>query len=144
MMLYISMKFHDNILNGFQVIEQTRNYHCQDLKGKNYRTVKTIVTVIVFCTSSDNAIYFYKVSWQYLDRLSSYRVDTKFTSLYFQRGITQNCTYKSYAFCGLHDCLIMLYISVKFHENTFKGFQAIERTRNDHCQISKRNNYKTL
>ena len=27
MMLYISMTFHDNILNGFQVIEWTRNYH---------------------------------------------------------------------------------------------------------------------
>ena len=25
MMLYISMKFHDHILNGFQVIEWTRN-----------------------------------------------------------------------------------------------------------------------
>ena len=24
MMLYISMKFHENILNGFQVIERTR------------------------------------------------------------------------------------------------------------------------
>ena len=27
MMLYISMKFHENILNVFQVIERTKNYN---------------------------------------------------------------------------------------------------------------------
>ena len=27
-------------------------------------------------------------------------------------------------------CLIMLYISIKFHENTSKSFRFIERTRN--------------
>ena len=38
-MLYISMKFHENILNGFQVIEQTQNDHCQISKGNNYKTI---------------------------------------------------------------------------------------------------------
>ena len=33
MMVYISMKFHDTILNGFQVTEQTRNDHCKFQKG---------------------------------------------------------------------------------------------------------------
>ena len=37
-----------------------------------------------------------------------------------------------------------LYISMNFHENILKGFQDIERTQNDHCQISKGNNYKTI
>ena len=32
------------------------------------------------------------------------------------------------------------YISMKFHKNILK----IECTRNDHCQISKGNNYKTI
>ena len=41
-------------------------------------------------------------------------------------------------------CLMMLYISLKFHENILKGFQVIEGTWNDHCQISKGNNYKTV
>ena len=31
--------------------------------------------------------------------------------------------------------LMMVYISVKFHENVWNGFQVIERTRNGHCQI---------
>ena len=35
MMLYISMKFHDSILNGFQVIERTRNYHSLISKGND-------------------------------------------------------------------------------------------------------------
>ena len=39
MMLYISMKFHDNILNRFQVIERTQNYHCLLSKGNNFQNV---------------------------------------------------------------------------------------------------------
>ena len=35
MMLYISMKLHDNILNVFQVIDQTQNYHSLISKGNN-------------------------------------------------------------------------------------------------------------
>ena len=40
--------------------------------------------------------------------------------------------------------LMMLYISMKFHENILKDFQVKERTQSDHCQISKGNNYKTI
>ena len=35
MMLYISMKFHEIVLNVFQVTEQTRNDDCQISKGNN-------------------------------------------------------------------------------------------------------------
>ena len=36
MMLYISMKFHENILNGFQVIEWTQLHDGRtDIRGKN-------------------------------------------------------------------------------------------------------------
>ena len=35
MMLNISTKFHENILNGIQVIERTQNCHCQISKGNN-------------------------------------------------------------------------------------------------------------
>ena len=38
-MLYISMKFHENILKGFQVIEQTQNDRCKISKGNNFKTV---------------------------------------------------------------------------------------------------------
>ena len=36
---YISMKFHDNILNGFQVIEWTQNYHSLNSKGNNSKKI---------------------------------------------------------------------------------------------------------
>ena len=39
MMLYISMKFQENILNGFQVIEQTQNYQCRISKGNNSKNI---------------------------------------------------------------------------------------------------------
>ena len=45
--------------------------------------------------------------------------------------------------CSAHR-LIMLYNSMKFHENILKGFQVIERTQSNHFQISKGNNYKTI
>ena len=69
MMLYDFMKFHENILKGFQVIERTRNDHCQISKGNNYKI---------------------------------YRQELRFL-------------------CSA-PCLMMLYISMKFHENILKGF----------------------
>ena len=49
---YISIKFHKNILISFQVIEQTRNDHCQISKNnsKNVLTrVMVIVVLVRFC-----------------------------------------------------------------------------------------------
>ena len=62
MMLYISINFHENILNSFQVIERTRIYHCQISKRNNTKTVWTRVTVLVFRMSPDDALYMYEVS----------------------------------------------------------------------------------
>ena len=76
MMLYISMKYHENILNRFQDIEWTWNDHCQILKRNNSKIVLTRVVLLVVCISSQNALYFYDVSWKYLEQFSSYRADT--------------------------------------------------------------------
>ena len=56
------MTFLENILNSFQVIEWTQNDHCQILKGNNFKNVWTRVMVLVICTSSNDAVYFYVVS----------------------------------------------------------------------------------
>ena len=61
MMFYISMKFHE-ILKSSQVMKRTRNDHCQNSEENNYKTVQTRVTILVFCTSSDDTFYFYEVS----------------------------------------------------------------------------------
>ena len=88
--LYISITFHENILNGFQVIERTglrdgrtdrrsghefTNVEFQREIQRNSKTVRTRLTVLVFCTSSDDALYFCEASWKYLERFSGYRAD---------------------------------------------------------------------
>ena len=75
MMIHISKEFHKNILNGFQVIERTQNDHCQISKGNNSKYVLTRVMVLVVCTSSDNALYFFEVSRKYLERFLTSRAD---------------------------------------------------------------------
>ena len=75
-MVYTSMKVHENKLNGFQVMERTRIYHCRILNGNNSKTIWTSVMVIVFCTSPDYALYLLEVPWKYLERFLSYRADT--------------------------------------------------------------------
>ena len=62
MMLYISMKFYDSILNSFQVIERTQNYLSLISKGNNSKNVKTRAVVLLVCMSTDDAVYFYEVS----------------------------------------------------------------------------------
>ena len=76
MMLNISINFHENILNGFQVMEQTQIYHCQILKWNSPKTIWTRVTALVFCTLPDDALYLYEIWWKYLVQFSSYRADT--------------------------------------------------------------------
>ena len=66
------------------------------------------------------------------------------TIVKFQREITTILSRQELLFLCPARHLMMLYISMKFHENILKkGFQVIEQTLNDHCQISKGNNYKT-
>ena len=61
MMLYISIKFYENILNCFQVIKRTQNYR-RISKGNNSKNVYTRDRVQVLCTLSDDALFFYEVS----------------------------------------------------------------------------------
>ena len=66
------------------------------------------------------------------------------TIVKFQRRITPKMYRQELRFLLSACPLMTLYITMKFHENILKGFQDIELTRNDHCQISKGNNYKTV
>ena len=62
MMVYICTKYHENILEGIKVIEQTQFSKEKNSKGQN--SVNNIggVTVLVLCTPSDGGLYLYKVS----------------------------------------------------------------------------------
>ena len=64
--LYIYVKFKENITNGKRVIERTRvhgrNGYVQCSKGNNYGSKQTRVMVHVFCTLSYGALHFCEVS----------------------------------------------------------------------------------
>ena len=61
MLVYISTKFHENILDGIKVIERTR-FPLE--KFQNHNSLKSVggVLVLVLCTSSDDGLYLYQVS----------------------------------------------------------------------------------
>ena len=73
MMLYICVKFHQNIWNGLQLTEQTRvhsrngyfQYLCS--KGCNSKSRLTRVTVFVLCMLYHGALHLWEASLKYLE-----------------------------------------------------------------------------
>ena len=100
MLINISMKFHEDILNGFQVTEQTRfcHWNCslQSSKGHNSKTIYPRVMVLAICTSSNVDWYFYDVPWWYHERFSSNRAIER-TALYSVLGIFHERSYANKA-----------------------------------------------
>ena len=79
--------------------------------------------------SSDDAFYFYEVSWKYLRRFSSYRADTKLQLSNFKgriSWITPKIYRQEFWFFSSASHLLMLYISMKFHENILKRFFKLQ------------------
>ena len=72
-MLYISTKFCEIILNGIKVIKRTRFLYWKLQRGIIPSTCRWSVNL---CTLSGHALYFYHVLWNYLKRYQSYRADT--------------------------------------------------------------------
>ena len=60
-MLYISTKFHEIILNGIKVIERTRFLYGKLQRGIIPQKNVGGGTVVYLCTSSGHALYFYQV-----------------------------------------------------------------------------------
>ena len=64
--LYICVKFPENIINDIRVMERTRVHgrigYVQCSKGNNSKSRQTRVMVHVFCTSSDGTLHLCKVS----------------------------------------------------------------------------------
>ena len=53
MVIDIYMKFREDSLNGFQVIEQTRFCDGQSSKGNNTKSINAKVMVLTLCMSSN-------------------------------------------------------------------------------------------
>ena len=62
MLLYICIKFHENISEGFRVIEGLILPFSGFSKGHNSVKNAGRVMVLLLCISSDHALYLYKVS----------------------------------------------------------------------------------
>ena len=66
MVFYTCEKFHNNISNGFQLTERTRehnrNGYAQCSKDNNSKSRQTRVTVYVFCMSFHSALHLCEVS----------------------------------------------------------------------------------
>ena len=112
-----------SILNGFRVIERKRNYHRRISKENNSKIVQTSATVLVFCTLSDNAQYFCKVSWKYLERVLSYGADTNIPLSNFKGNNTKTVWIRVtiIVFCT---SLMMFYICMKFRIKYLEQFSS--------------------
>ena len=62
MVVYISTKFHENILDSIKVIERTQFSQEKFLRAIIPYKKLGGVSVLVLCTSSDDGLYLYQVS----------------------------------------------------------------------------------
>ena len=80
-MLYVCVKFRENITNGIRVNERIRvhgrNGYIQCSKGNNSVSRQTIVTVHLFCPSSHGDFHWCEVSRKCPKRFQSYGADRK-------------------------------------------------------------------
>ena len=126
MMLYVFCeKFINNILNGFQLTEQTpvhcRNDFVQYSKCNNSKSRQTRVTVHVFCKLSPSASHLCEVSWKYSGLVYIVQIAI-FNIYYVQRAATPQVGYPELRFSCSACCLIVLYICEKFHNKISNGF----------------------
>ena len=113
MMIYICIKFQENISNSFQVTEWTqiynRNHYFQSSKGHNSKSRLTRVMVLVLCTSPHDALNLCEVSSKYLEPFSTERILVPSRNGYFQYLLySKGCISKSrltrvtvFVFCKL-------------------------------------------
>ena len=95
--------------------------------GNNSVNLVQGLTFIVRCISSDHMLYLYQVSRRYLERFQSYG-GTQFQDLLIQRGIILQTLYAELQFLYSVECLVMVYICTRFHENILNDLRVIERT----------------
>ena len=80
--------FKLNISNSFQVTEWTqiyyRNHYFQSPKGHNSKSRLTRVTVLVFCSLSDDALHLCEVSSKYLEQFCNLQTQIHSRNGYFQ------------------------------------------------------------
>ena len=136
MVIYICIKFQENISNSFQVTQLTQiyygNHYFLSSKGHNSKRRLTRVTVLVFCTSSHDDLHLCEVSSKYMEWFSTIISGTVFNLQSRHEYIVEMAIFKIYyvqraatpkrrltrvtIFCSAY-CLMVLYTCEKFHQN---------------------------
>ena len=79
MVIYICIKFQENISNSFQVTEQThilqKWHYFQRSKGHNTRSRLSRIRALMFWTLSHDALHLCEVLSKYLKQFPTYRAD---------------------------------------------------------------------
>ena len=132
MLVNISMKFHEDILNGLKVIERTqfchRNYYLQRSKEHNSKNIYPRVMVLSLCTSSF-LWSFMEISWMVFKLQSGHELVTETATYKVQRGITKQIYIQELWFLRSAHRLMLVNISMKLHEDILNGFKVTERAR---------------
>ena len=97
-------------------------------KGNNSAKNVGKVTDFNLCMSSSHALYLCQVSWNYLERYQSYRVDT-ISVLKITKGNNSAKIKVEWQFFICACRLVMHYISTKFCEIISNSIKVIEQTR---------------
>ena len=88
-LFYITVKYHDYIPNGFQVMEGTRNCIWNHQGGNNSVSMKARVVIYVRNISSWPVLHNCEVSWLNSEGYSSYRADRNMYKKSIKGEITQ-------------------------------------------------------
>ena len=142
MMLYICVKFHQNIWNGFQLTEWTRvhsrNGYFQYLlcsNGHNSKSRLSRVTVFLVCMLSHGALHFLRnfiiISGTVFNLQLGQGYMVEMAMFNVQRAITPKVGKPELLFMCSECSLIVLYICVKFCENIFGRYQSYGVDTND-------------
>ena len=147
------MKFQKDILNCFQVREQTQFYDKvqREMTGKRNATIEVISSKIYkaklwFLCMTHRLIVLYNCIKFYLNSFNGCQLTerTQNSIANDQREITPEISKAELLFFCMTYCLIVLYKCMKFQPNSFNSVQLTERTRNCLYLCYKGNNLKNI
>ena len=141
MLIDIHIKFCEDIVNSFQVIEWTHYLWWTKFQGNNSKSINARVMVLALCMSSNVDWYLHDIE-VILEQVSSYRAHTILWWTKFQGKLLKKYKCKSYGSCALYvvlHWLIFIWSLVKIALMVFKLWSE-----NDFVTESKGNNSKCI
>ena len=99
---YITVKYHDYISKGIQVMKRTRNCIKKHQRGNNSESTKGKVVILVRDTSSRPVLHKYEVSWLYSKGYLSYRAGTNMHKKHQRGDNLKSIKGGAFIFCTRH------------------------------------------